>query len=177
MHYLSARFAFSSPQNFVDVWNRPLVVMLNAGPAWLGGRLCVRFASMLLAIGCGLVAFQIAAHQGARRPVLAMMFTLGQPLLFMHSFSEMTELPFALLLGLAFIAFQTDYLFRASILAACLPLARPEGFGILAHSGDGAALASKIRGGFHPAHPFDPLESGRVVSGRSKQTALAVAAG
>ena len=130
MHYLSARYAHSSHQNFVDVWNRPLTIGLYALPAWLGGRAAVRFTAMLVAIACGLVGCKIAAVQGARRPVLALIFTLAQPMLFLHSFGEMTELPFALVLGLAFLAYQARWFFLAAALTAWLPLGRPEG-GIL----------------------------------------------
>ena len=132
MHYLSARYAFSSPQNFVDVWNRPLAVALYSVPAWFGGRAAVRAVCMLVAIGCGLVSYRIARRQGLKWPVLALIFTLGQPMLFFHSFGEMTELPFALLLGLAFLAYQRKWFFFTACLAAWLPLGRPEGFGIVA---------------------------------------------
>jgi len=146
MHYLSARFAFSSPQNFVDVWNRPLVVMLDAVPAWLGGRLAVRLVSLLMALGCGGVAYVLADRQGVRWPVLALIFTLGQPILFVHSFSEMTELPFALLLGLAFLAYQRERLFLAVALVAWAPLARPEGFGLVAVLGVALLLRRRWAG-------------------------------
>ena len=130
-HYLSARFAFSSPLHFVDVWDRPLAIALYAGPAHFGGRQAVRAVCMLVAIGCALVAWRIAAVQGVKWPVLALLFTLGQPMLFLHSFEEMTELPFALVLGLAFLAWQSRRFYLAAALAAWLPLGRPEGFGIL----------------------------------------------
>ena len=42
---------------------------------------------------------KLAAGQGNRLPALALIFTLGQPLLFLHSFSELTELPFALVIS------------------------------------------------------------------------------
>ncbi len=131
MHYLAARYAFASPQNFVDVWNRPLAVALYAVPAQIGQRLGVRAVCMLVAIGCALVSFRIAKQQGLPRPALALIFTLGQPMLFLHSFGEMTELPFALLLGLVFLAYQSRRFFLMACLAAWLPLGRPEGFGLI----------------------------------------------
>ncbi|HXE54538.1 MAG TPA: hypothetical protein VN541_16065 [Tepidisphaeraceae bacterium] len=131
-HYLYARYAFADPVNLVDVWARPFVTALFAIPAHLGGRMGVRVTSLLIAIGCGLVAWRIARGQGHRRPELAMLLTLGQPLLFVYSFGEMTELPFALLLGAAFLAYQNRRWFWAALLIGLTPTARPEGFGFVA---------------------------------------------
>jgi hypothetical protein len=127
MHYLFARHAFEQPFYFVDVWGRPLCTGLCAIPAHLGGVLGVRLTSLAAAIGCGLVAFALAVGQGYRWPALALIFTLGQPLLFLHSFSELTELPFALAAGLALLAYQSHRWAAMAILAALLPLGRPEG--------------------------------------------------
>lgn len=132
MHYLAARFAFATPQYFVDIWNRPLVTALYAAPAWLWGRTAVRAVSMLIALACGWVAMRIARGQGMKRPALALIFTLGQPMLFFQSFGVMTELPFALLLGLAFLAYQNRRFALAAAIVAWAPLGRPEGFVVLA---------------------------------------------
>ena len=131
VHYLYSRFAISEPTRFVDVWARPLVTALYALPAALGGRLAVRLIAMLVAVGCAIVAMRIAHRQNLRWPVLALIFTLGQPMLFLHSFGEMTELPFALVLGLAFLAHQSKRITLSAALVALTPLARPEGFGFL----------------------------------------------
>ncbi|HET6250190.1 MAG TPA: hypothetical protein VFE47_21040 [Tepidisphaeraceae bacterium] len=144
-HFMAAKYAFSHPLNFVDVWNRPLVTMLYAVPAHLQGRTAVRIVCMLVAIGCGIVAFRIAVGQGLRFPVLALILTLGQPLVFLHSFGEMTELPFALLFGGAFLAWQNKRYWFAAILVAWTPLARPEGFGFLLIAGIGLVLCRKWR--------------------------------
>ena len=130
-HYLAARYAFEYPLNFVDVWNRPLVTVLFALPAQLHGRTAVRIVCMLVAIGCGIISFRLARGQGVRWPILAMIFTLGQPLLFLHSFGEMTELPFAFVLGGAFLAWQGNRYWLAAALVSWTPLARPEGFGFV----------------------------------------------
>jgi hypothetical protein len=131
-HYLYAKYAFREPCLLVDVWGRPLVTALYALPATLGGRLAVRVTSLLLALACSLASYGIARGQGLRRPALAVICTLAQPLLFLNSFAEMTELPFATLAGLAFWAYQSRRWWAAAALAALLPLARPEGFEFLA---------------------------------------------
>jgi hypothetical protein len=130
-HYLFAKYALSQPIFFLDIWGRPLCTGLFAVPAWLGGLLAVRITSCVIAIGCALVAMAIAKGQGYRWPMLALIFTLGQPLLFLHSFSELTELPFALVAGLAFLSYQRRRWWWMASLAAIAPLGRPEGFAFL----------------------------------------------
>jgi len=130
-HYLFARFAFQVPANLVNMWGRPVCTLLYAVPAIVAGRFGVCAASALVGIGCGVVSYQLARDSGDRLPVLALLFTLAQPILFIHSLSAMTELPFALLLGAAFLAFGRERWGVAALLASLLPLTRPEGFGFL----------------------------------------------
>jgi hypothetical protein len=131
-HYLYARYALQNPVYLVDVWGRPMVTAIDMLPAILAGRIGVRVTSLAMAIGCALLAWRWAAEQGMRRPVLALLFTLGQPWLFLHSFGEMTELPFAFFLGLTFWAYARRRWLAMACLAALLPLGRPEGFIFLA---------------------------------------------
>ncbi|MCS7034918.1 MAG: hypothetical protein NZ561_13140, partial [Phycisphaerae bacterium] len=105
-HYLYARWAFQYPSYFVDIWGRPLKTALYAPAAAAFGLLGVRVTSLLVAIAVAGTAYLLARGQNYRWPALALIFTLGQPLVFLHSFSELTELPFALLLGCSFLAYQ-----------------------------------------------------------------------
>jgi hypothetical protein len=130
-HYLYAKYAFADPVNLVDVWARPLCTLLYAVPAQVGGRLGVRITSIAVAIGCALVARQLAKGQKHRHPELALLFTLGAPLFFLYSFAEMTELPFALVLGATLLAYQRRRFLLMALLAGLLPTARPEGFGFV----------------------------------------------
>lgn len=130
-HYFYARHALAEPHYFVNVWGRPLCTGLYAVPAAVGGLVGVRVTSLLLALVCGFVAHRLAREQGQRLPVLALVFTLAQPLLFLHSFSEMTELPFAALIGLAFWAYQRRQWAVMALLVGLSPLGRPEGFGFV----------------------------------------------
>src|SRR4051794_37275200 len=79
-HYLYARFAFAEPHYLVNIWGRPICTALYALPAQLAGRFGVRCCSLLLAVGCSLVACAIARKQDHPRPALALLFTLAQPL-------------------------------------------------------------------------------------------------
>ena len=98
-HFMYAKFALAEPHYLLNIWGRPVCTAVCAIPAQLGGRFAVRCTSLALAVGVSFVAYAIARKQGFRKPELALIFTLAQPLLFLHSFAELTELPFALLLG------------------------------------------------------------------------------
>jgi hypothetical protein len=130
-HYQYARFALGETHYLVNVWGRPFVTALYAVPAVLAGRMGVRLTSLACALGIALIAYRIAKAQGYRWPALAFVFTIAQPLVFLHSFSELTELPFALLLAGAFWAYVRKQWVVMAALAALLPTARPEGFGFL----------------------------------------------
>src|SRR3954470_2689979 len=103
-HYQYARFALGERHYLVNVWGRPFVTGLYMIPAVLGQRMGVRLTSLALALSIAAIAYRLAKDQKYRWPSLAFIFTLAQPLFFLHSFSELTELPFALLLALAFLA-------------------------------------------------------------------------
>jgi Gpi18-like mannosyltransferase len=130
-HYILARHAFEYPPYLLDVWGRPVCTFVLAIGAELGGLVGAKLVSLCIAIGIAAVAQAIARGQQMRQPALAAIFTFGQPLLFLHSFSELTELPFALLLGLALLAYQRRQWGWMTALAAISPLARPEGFALL----------------------------------------------
>ena len=166
-HYLYARGALANPALIVNVWGRPVCTALYAIPAHLGGRLGVRFTSLMAAVGIALIARLVAAGQGWRLPGLALICTLAQPLVFLHSFSELTELPFALLLALAFWAYQRKRWFWLSAVAGLLPLSRPEGFGFVVLAG--AALVCHRRAWWLPVLAIPLLGwdlSGWVLYGR-----------
>jgi hypothetical protein len=130
-HYLFARFALQEPHFLVNVWGRPVCTGIYAIPA-IWGRSGVHLMSLALAIGCGLIAWRIARNQQYRWPALALIFTLAQPLVFLHSFSELTELPFAFLLALGFWAYQSRQWAAMASVIALTPLSRPEGIGFVA---------------------------------------------
>jgi hypothetical protein len=131
LHYLYSRFAFAEPHRFVDVWGRPICTALYALPAAVAGRTGTRLTSLLLALAVATLAMAIARRQGYRWPALAFVFTLAQPMVFTHSFSELTELPFALLVGGAFLAYQARRFATMALVVSLMPLSRPEGFGFL----------------------------------------------
>jgi hypothetical protein len=131
-HFLTAQAAFSNPAYLVNVWGRPVCTGLYCIPAHFGGRTAVRLTSLVVAILIALITRSIAVGQGWRWPTLSMLFLLAQPLVFLHSFSELTELPFALLMALGFWAYQRRQFFLLALVMGLGPLSRPEGFGFLA---------------------------------------------
>ncbi len=137
-HYMYARAALQDSRYWhylVNVWGRPVCTGLYALPALVAGRMGVRVFSLLLALTCSWLAYLIARRQGRVRPVLAMIFTLAQPLVFLHSFSELTELPFAALLVLGFWAYQRRWWGLMALAIGFTPASRPEGFGFLLLAG------------------------------------------
>ncbi len=142
-HYLYARFAIEEPHFFTNVWGRPFCTAIYALPAYFFRRIGVRVTSLLIALAISALAWRIARRQGYRWPALAMIFTLCQPMLFMHSFSELTELPFALLLALALAAYQDRRWHSLALLVGLMPSARPEGFGFVVLAGLALILRRK----------------------------------
>lgn len=130
-HFLARRFAIDQPLHFVSVWSRPLCVALYCLPAKFGGLTAVRLMSLGLVLLTVPLAIASARRLGLRRPVLVGLFLLTQPLLFCHSFSELTEVPFALLMVAMFYVYQRRWFGLMAALVAVAPLGRPEGFGLL----------------------------------------------
>ena len=94
-HYMFARHAIDEPNYLIDIWGRPLCTGMYVLPAAIGGVLGVRAMSLLLAIATGLVTYRIARRQNYRLAAMAPILLFAQPLFFLHSFSELTEIPFA----------------------------------------------------------------------------------
>jgi hypothetical protein len=131
-HYTIARHALEEPANLVSVWGRPLCTLSYVFPAVLWGVMGVRVTSLSMAIVSALVTYRIARVQGYRLPALAAILLLAQPLFYMHSFSELTEIPFALVAVLAFWAYQSRQFLAMTLLVAITPSGRPEGFFLIA---------------------------------------------
>lgn len=134
-HFLFARFSLREHHYLVSVWGRPLCTLAYALTARIGtvedGRHYARLTSLALALVVAAVTYGIARRQGYRRPALVFIFLLAQPIFFLHSFSQLTEIPFAALLMLAFLAYQRRQWFAMALLTGMLPLGRPEGFGFI----------------------------------------------
>jgi len=131
-HYMFARHALAEPSYLVNVWGRPLCTCMYAIPAAIGRVLGVRAMSLLLALGMGVVTYRVARKQGYRMPALAAILLFAQPLFFVHSFSELTEIPFAAVAVLALWAYQSRQFLAMTLLVSITPSGRPEGFFLIA---------------------------------------------
>lgn len=129
-HYLYSRFAFAKPAYLFDVWGRPVCTGLYALATPWPGMMGCRGISLLLVAVCVVLTMRTAKALNISDRVAAI-FLLGQPMLFLHSLSVMTELPFAVLLIGAFLCFIRRRWWAVAVLIGLLPLARPEGFGFL----------------------------------------------
>ena len=148
VHYIYARASLQGREYWhylVNVWGRPVCTGLYALPALFFGRIGVRLTSLLLALLCACMAYLIARRQGHQRPALAFLFTIAQPLVFLHSFSELTELPFALLLAASFLAYQSRRWGLFALLIGFAPLSRPEGFGFVLLAAGALILHRRFR--------------------------------
>ncbi len=132
VHYMYSRFAFAEPHYLTNVWGRPWCTAIYAVPALVAKRMGVRVMSMLLALATAYFTMRIAKGQKHRWPVIALIFVLAQPIFFLHSFSELTELPFAVLVALGFWLYQRKQWPWMALVVGLMPTARPEGFGFLA---------------------------------------------
>lgn len=130
-HYLDRRFALSNPVHLVSVWSRPLCVAMYAVPARVGGLIGTRLTSLALVLLMLPLLWRVGRRVGIRHPAWACLFLLTQPLLYAHSFSELTEIPFALWVLVMFWAYEGRRFGWLAALAAVAPLGRPEGFGLL----------------------------------------------
>lgn len=134
-HFLIARYAPKQIENFVGVWGRPLCTCVYAITAHIGtvdeGRFATRLLSLALAMGVAAATYAIGKRQGLKRPAIVVILLFAQPLFFLHSFSELTEIPFAVVLMLAFLAYQRREFLLMAAAVSILPLGRPEGLGFI----------------------------------------------
>lgn len=130
-HFLKRRFAWENPSYRIDIWARPLCVWLYMLPAHAFGLMGVRLTSLLLAVLIALMTWRCAVRLELKRAELVVPLLVFQPLFFMHSCSELTELTFALVLLGMFWAYMRKQFWLLALLASIAPLARPEGFGFL----------------------------------------------
>jgi hypothetical protein len=129
-HYLYSRAVWKNPAYLFDVWGRPVCTGVYALAAPWGGMLGCRFVSLLLVLAGAELMRRVAIALGID-PRASVAFLLAQPVLYLHSLSVMTELPFAVLLIAAFLAYLRRRWWLMALLVGLLPLARPEGFGFV----------------------------------------------
>ena len=126
-HYLFARWAWTYPQNLVDVWGRPLFTTLYAPPALLGYR-AAKLATVVIVVLTAWQTWRFAEDEGMERAALVIPFLWLQPSLLLVSSETMTEPLFALCLILALRLYRRGKVGPATLLVSATSLVRPEGF-------------------------------------------------
>lgn len=154
-HYMFARHALAEPAYLINIWGRPLCTGTYVLPAAIGGVIGVRICSLILAVSIGLVSYCIAKKQGYRLPAMATILLFAQPLFYLHSFSELTEIPFAFIAILAFWAYQSKNFLAMAILVSITPSGRPEGLFLVALAA--VALVAHRRWFYLPILPLPML--------------------
>src|SRR5262245_10467871 len=126
-HYLFARWAWTHPELFVDVWSRPLFTTLYAFPA-MAGHQPAKLFSVLVCLAIAHQTWRLATDLKIERAPLAIAFLWLQPMFFIYCADTMTEAVFALVYLLALRLHHRGKVKAGMIVASLTILARPEGF-------------------------------------------------
>lgn len=130
-HFLYARDAWREPWRLVDVWGRPLFTVLYAVPA-LVGYPAAKLLTVLICFATAYQTWRLATALGFERRSLVIPLLFLQPSYLLLSSETMTEPLFALVFVSALRLRRANRATAAALLASLLPLARPEGFFIVA---------------------------------------------
>jgi hypothetical protein len=129
-HYLYAKYAFEHPENFLDLWAKPLFVILSFPFAAAGIQ-----AVYVFNIGCALAtcfalykSAQILEIEESWTIILLTVFT---PVYFALIPTALTEVLCSMFLALLLYALLSKKYHLAAILASLLPFARQEGYLVL----------------------------------------------
>jgi len=131
-HYYVALRAWQEPRLFIDAWAMPLLTLLLAVPAKLGGFLAVEILSAVFSATAALALGLTARRLGIRFTWAASLLFLAQPLALDLSYTVLAE-PLAACLVSGVLWFWYDgRKDRALALAGLLPLVRIESLFLLA---------------------------------------------
>lgn len=130
-HFLYARDAWREPWRLVDVWGRPLFTLIYAAPA-LAGYPAAKLLTVLICLATAYQTWRLATALGFERRSLVIPLLFLQPSFLLLSSETMTEPLFALVFVSALRLRRANFAIPAALLASLLPLARPEGFFIVA---------------------------------------------
>ncbi len=125
-HYLFAKYAPSHPKLFFDHWAKPVYVLLASAFAQFG-FIGIKVFNVILTLGSIYTTFRIARHLKLSNAVSAAVIYIFAPLVFVLTFSGLTEPLFALFLSLGVLfAIKNKYLV-ACLIISFLPFIRSEG--------------------------------------------------
>jgi len=129
-HYLIAKYAIKHPLLLLDHWGKPIYTLLCmpfAQFGFLGSNIYNLICNTITSV----VAFQIAVKLGYKNAWIGFLFVFFSPLLFVTSFSGLTEPTFALILTASVLLMLNAQYAIGALVISFLPFARTEGFFII----------------------------------------------
>ena len=130
-HYLFARWGFKHPELFIDQWGKPFFTML-AAPFTKWGFTGVYLLNYISVLVTGWLVYLTARRIGFKNPWLAALLFFWQPVVLSNSHSFLTEPSNALLVAGVLYLFSINRFTGATFVASLLPMARTEGYILLA---------------------------------------------
>lgn len=130
-HYLFARWAWSDPLYFLDIWGRPGFTVPYALVAWIGdvsaGFTASRLLTVAIALGTAWLTADLARRLGDRRAWLAALMLLCIPHYFELSSTTLTETVCAFYIVLGVWGLRVGRVGLAAVAFGLVPLTRHEG--------------------------------------------------
>lgn len=126
-HYLLAKYAWSHPRLFIDIWARPIPTILLALAAPFG-IIPTKILTIILSLVCAFFAFKTAQEYKLRHAEFIVPLLIFQSYFLLLSINPLTEVFFAAFLIIAVLFFLQNRYLASAVLCSLLPLIRPEGF-------------------------------------------------
>lgn len=123
--YFMSQAAFVKPGYFLDIWGRPMAILLFSIPAQFGYWYVASGVALLTVMTC---FFTYKAAQESGRPYawMVVLFVFFQPLVLTTSFSLCAEPLAAFFVAIALYFYYRNKLWQAALLFSMVPLARSE---------------------------------------------------
>ena len=126
MHYLFARYAPQHPEFYFDHWAKPVFVLLLSPFAQLGFIGAKIFNALVLFLSLW-VSYKTIQKLKIKLPIVGLITLIFSPLVYILTFSGLTEPLFALFLITGIYLILNDKAWLAAIVISFLPFIRSEG--------------------------------------------------
>jgi hypothetical protein len=126
MHHLFARYSPEHPENFLDLWAKPLYTLLSM-PFARFGFFGSQLFNILGGLGAAWLTWKSAGRLGMKRPWLAAILLVFSTQYFFVIPSSVTEILFSLLLVAALFFLLDRKYILAAVLISFIPYVRTEG--------------------------------------------------
>ena len=129
-HYRIARYAFSYPHLFLDLWGKPIFTFFSSPFAQFGFK-GIKIFNITCAAFSGWCCYKISKKLNLDDAPLVIVFMWFAPMYFLVSVSVLTEIVFGLVFISAVYFFIREKYLWSAIIISVLPFAREEGIIIL----------------------------------------------